>query len=170
RADYRHSFNLEDDLEQLQQSLATLKQSISLDNSDKEEDYHTLKQVEQYLYRQLQKAAMIRNAVLNRKTFEEHNTSTSPHADSELHTEDLPQFITPNPLNWNSLASNFSFESSYFRYALRTAVTAVCGYALAYFLGFKNAYWVLRSEEHTSELQSRFDIVCRLLLEKNNNI
>src|SRR5699024_12753881 len=27
--------------------------------------------------------------------------------------------------------------------------------------------WVVRSEEHTSELQSRFDLVCRLLLEKN---
>src|SRR5699024_8253204 len=27
----------------------------------------------------------------------------------------------------------------------------------------------LRSEEHTSELQSRFDLVCRLLLEKKNN-
>src|SRR5699024_11465624 len=26
-----------------------------------------------------------------------------------------------------------------------------------------------RSEEHTSELQSRFELVCRLLLEKNNN-
>src|SRR5699024_12174882 len=26
-----------------------------------------------------------------------------------------------------------------------------------------------RSEEHTSELQSRFDIVCRLLLEKKQN-
>src|SRR5438067_4785792 len=26
--------------------------------------------------------------------------------------------------------------------------------------------WVGRSEEHTSELQSRFDLVCRLLLEK----
>src|SRR5699024_12193614 len=26
----------------------------------------------------------------------------------------------------------------------------------------------VRSEEHTSELQSRFDLVCRLLLEKNN--
>src|SRR5699024_11930264 len=25
-----------------------------------------------------------------------------------------------------------------------------------------------RSEEHTSELQSRFELVCRLLLEKNN--
>src|SRR5699024_12659444 len=26
-----------------------------------------------------------------------------------------------------------------------------------------------KSEEHTSELQSRFDLVCRLLLEKKNN-
>src|SRR5699024_12739402 len=28
--------------------------------------------------------------------------------------------------------------------------------------------YALRSEEHTSELQSRFDFVCRHLLEKNN--
>src|SRR5699024_12660763 len=27
----------------------------------------------------------------------------------------------------------------------------------------------MRSEEHTSELQSRFDLVCRLLLEKKKN-
>src|SRR5207249_10706705 len=32
---------------------------------------------------------------------------------------------------------------------------------------FKRA---LRSEEHTSELQSRFDLVCRLLLEKKKKI
>src|SRR5207249_10079276 len=29
-------------------------------------------------------------------------------------------------------------------------------------------YYDPRSEEHTSELQSRFDLVCRLLLEKKN--
>src|SRR5699024_12104216 len=29
-------------------------------------------------------------------------------------------------------------------------------------------HFVMRSEEHTSELQSRFDLVCRLLLEKKN--
>src|SRR5699024_11714307 len=29
-----------------------------------------------------------------------------------------------------------------------------------------NIYFCPRSEEHTSELQSRFEIVCRLLLEK----
>src|SRR5699024_8022496 len=42
--------------------------------------------------------------------------------------------------------------------------------------GFPNAFVLLgpglgtghRSEEHTSELQSRFDLVCRLLLEKKN--
>src|SRR5699024_11339579 len=28
--------------------------------------------------------------------------------------------------------------------------------------------YLKRSEEHTSELQSRFDLVCRLLLEKKN--
>src|SRR5699024_11727122 len=28
----------------------------------------------------------------------------------------------------------------------------------------------IRSEEHTSELQSRFDLVCRLLLEKKQNL
>src|SRR5690625_6052849 len=30
-------------------------------------------------------------------------------------------------------------------------------------------FLVMRSEEHTSELQSRGHLVCRLLLEKNNN-
>src|SRR5699024_12548955 len=31
-------------------------------------------------------------------------------------------------------------------------------------------YTAYGSEEHTSELQSRFDIVCRLLLEKKNSV
>src|SRR6266513_639108 len=32
--------------------------------------------------------------------------------------------------------------------------------------GFSASVFAARSEEHTSELQSRFDLVCRLLLEK----
>src|SRR5699024_12654761 len=35
-------------------------------------------------------------------------------------------------------------------------------------LGTAYATEIPRSEEHTSELQSRFDLVCRLLLEKKN--
>src|SRR5437868_15476727 len=34
---------------------------------------------------------------------------------------------------------------------------------------FTHSIRVGRSEEHTSELQSRFDLVCRLLLEKKKN-
>src|SRR5207249_6674152 len=34
------------------------------------------------------------------------------------------------------------------------------------FTRLTNAFLKKRSEEHTSELQSRFDLVCRLLLEK----
>src|SRR5699024_11934193 len=34
---------------------------------------------------------------------------------------------------------------------------------------FRSTYQDDRSEEHTSELQSRFEIVCRLLLEKKKN-
>src|SRR5699024_12526708 len=35
-------------------------------------------------------------------------------------------------------------------------------------LSFKEFELLARSEEHTSELQSRFDLVCRLLLDKKN--
>src|SRR5207248_4897109 len=39
--------------------------------------------------------------------------------------------------------------------------------AIARLHGF--SIWKFRSEEHTSELQSPYDLVCRLLLEKKNN-
>src|SRR5699024_12523418 len=35
--------------------------------------------------------------------------------------------------------------------------------------GANGPSWERRSEEHTSELQSRFDLVCRLLLAKNKD-
>src|SRR5437879_7930430 len=38
-----------------------------------------------------------------------------------------------------------------------------------FFLPFPNGDSILRSEEHTSELQSPMYLVCRLLLEKKNN-
>src|SRR5690606_40634926 len=40
-------------------------------------------------------------------------------------------------------------------------------FARAYSI-LKIAVWAYRSEEHTSELQSRENLVCRLLLEKKN--
>src|SRR5699024_12174512 len=48
----------------------------------------------------------------------------------------------------------------------------VCGCATVQMvphLGDREKLRDCRSEEHTSELQSRFDLVCRLLLEKKKN-
>src|SRR5699024_11797481 len=42
--------------------------------------------------------------------------------------------------------------------------------AYALLLRQYNVIYPVRSEEHTSELQSRFDLVCRLLLEKKKRI
>src|SRR5699024_12813504 len=60
-------------------------------------------------------------------------------------------------------------------------ICSVVGLALAFFcssasslafstrcLAIVRISLLVRSEEHTSELQSRFDLVCRLLLEKKN--
>src|SRR5437868_12263273 len=46
---------------------------------------------------------------------------------------------------------------------LAVAIVAV---AIAYHFSLSTLASEWRSEEHTSELQSRFDLVCRLLLEK----
>src|SRR5690349_23176933 len=61
--------------------------------------------------------------------------------------------------------------------ALAGAITSVLVYAVSNFrrvLGLKDergltSVELLRSEEHTSELQSRRDLVCRLLLEKKKS-
>src|SRR5699024_11706535 len=53
---------------------------------------------------------------------------------------------------------------------ISVATTAgVAPLGMAFTAGVTCLYgFMLRSEEHTSELQSRFDLVCRLLLEKKN--
>src|SRR5438067_2898205 len=47
----------------------------------------------------------------------------------------------------------------------RSSSVRDCGLAAS-----RNGLSVVRSEEHTYELQSRFDLVCRLLLEKKNRL
>src|SRR5699024_11472889 len=54
------------------------------------------------------------------------------------------------------------------RRELMRAIIVTC-YFVSYVAIKTNHVLYRRSEEHTSELQSRFDLVCRLLLEKKNN-
>src|SRR5260370_40780166 len=58
-------------------------------------------------------------------------------------------------------------EQQFFRRAFRVAPTAVERVLLSFFgPGEEGKQYAFRSEEHTSELQSHLNLVCRLLLEK----
>src|SRR5687768_17980589 len=69
---------------------------------------------------------------------------------------------TPNPILGRSRHSaGSSFLASFFRRYLRVEPRILCRDGSC-------AANSMRSEEHTSELQSRLHLVCRLLLEKKN--
>src|SRR5260370_24019034 len=63
----------------------------------------------------------------------------------------------------------FAHPTALFPYS--AGATLPCGAsACALALSFSNqTLWCCRSEEHTSELQSHLNLVCRLLLEKKKN-
>src|SRR4030042_5059752 len=67
--------------------------------------------------------------------------------------------------NWNSNNLN-CLGSTPFRFLLKLAVWTACLNTVVHCWG-SSPY---RSEEHTSELQSRLHLVCRLLLENNTAV
>src|SRR5699024_12394346 len=74
------------------------------------------------------------------------------YADEEI---DIIYLATPN-----------SYHAENMKDILNAGKHVLCEKAIT--MNKKELDEVLRSEEHTSELQSRFDLVCRLLLEKKN--
>src|SRR5690606_41370575 len=101
----------------------------------------------------------------------------------------LPGVPTTPPLPYTTLfRSGLGYEIVWTRQlslALGTEMMAVLGAIAGFFAGLAlgafvldshirratkphQVYAALRSEEHTSELQSRENLVCRLLLEKKN--
>src|SRR5690625_6396900 len=84
------------------------------------------------------------------------STTISPAPRSALETFRVPVFTTSAPPPKVKLPSSCT-----------TALVACC--KSPRLTAWENISW-LRSEEHTSELQSRGHLVCRLLLQKNKHI
>src|SRR5438034_6592816 len=61
---------------------------------------------------------------------------------------------------------NVGYAGDVLSHAVLPALTIVVCSAAGWIVGMRN---VMRSEEHTSELQSHSDLVCRLLLEKKKD-
>src|SRR5699024_12005946 len=71
----------------------------------------------------------------------------------------------------NEFISNFTeFFSSFFSCCNAFTYDKGCNQVAQHRFSLirRTSEFSVRSEEHTSELQSRFDLVCRLLLEKKN--
>src|SRR2546429_4765689 len=88
-------------------------------------------------------------------------------AESDLREMHSPQTAIPDP------PPAFSMSGlGHFSYGLAWVVTAYRGHNLVWHNGGIDGFYALlsmRSEEHTSELQSRLHLVCRLLLEHQNS-
>src|SRR4051812_49888908 len=74
-------------------------------------------------------------------------------------------------LDHSNITQNMHGASRNYRYVwdvstLHSNLEHIIGFCMPIFL----LLCVLRSEEHTSELQSHVNLVCRLLLEKKKNI
>src|SRR5699024_11626697 len=66
-----------------------------------------------------------------------------------------------SPVSGNILYNGEDIQKKGLNYHRRHDISLV-------FQNYNLIDYLTRSEEHTSELQSRIDLVCRLLLEKNN--
>src|SRR5438132_4698071 len=81
---------------------------------------------------------------------------------SSAHPPDLPSFPTRRS---SDLTKRLEFLSTTAAAALLALVTIPSGGTTGWMMAGK-PFSKVRSEEHTSELQSHSDLVCRLLLEK----
>src|SRR5206468_12821588 len=87
--------------------------------------------------------------------FLNHTPTTQIHTLS-LH-DALPILRPPNPIfTWPAAGSTVLNRKPYRAAGSNNSMGLPSG----------SSSWICRSEEHTSELQSRSDLVCRLLLEK----
>src|SRR5699024_12139368 len=93
-----------------------------------------------------------------------HLHSFPTRRSSDLATYKVASFRFTNSITLSNNFDSFPFDSPVTFANLFTASSPT----FLMFLPF--VFWNVRSEEHTSELQSRFDLVCRLLLEKKKII
>src|SRR5437867_6209069 len=90
------------------------------------------------------------------------------------HTEEIAIFLENSPVSPETLERYLAWDRQHYTRNLidKTALyelIAICwevGQASSVHNHRDQNCWMARSEEHTSELQSPYDLVCRLLLEK----
>lgn len=121
---------LSEELKKVENSLLKYRDKINI--SEKRESMLVLRNFYDYQVRQSQKInnidRVLRNLEGKKRIFKD---------------KDVQQFLTQQEYSFKTLRTNFQFNSSIFRHALRLAIVVLVGYLLGSFFSVQNAYWIL---------------------------
>ncbi|WP_026916155.1 FUSC family protein [Christiangramia portivictoriae] len=121
---------LSEELKKVEESLLKYRAAINI--SEKRESMLILRNFYDYQARQAQKISnidrILRNLEGKKRIFKD---------------KDVQQFITQQEYSLKTLRTNFHFNSSIFRHALRLAIVVLAGYLLGSYFSVQNAYWIL---------------------------
>ncbi|WP_298526087.1 FUSC family membrane protein [uncultured Christiangramia sp.] len=121
---------LSEELKKVEKNLLKYRDTINI--SEKRESMLVLRNFYDYQTRQSQKInnidRVLRNLEGKNRIFKD---------------KDVQQFLTQQEYSFKTLRTNFQFNSSIFRHALRLAIVVLVGYLLGSYFSVQNAYWVL---------------------------
>ncbi|TQI70847.1 putative membrane protein (TIGR01666 family) [Gramella sp. Hel_I_59] len=121
---------LSEELKKVENSLLKYRDTINI--SEKRESMLVLRNFYDYQTKQSQKInnidRVLRNLEGKKRIFKD---------------KDVQQFLTQQEYSFKTLRTNFQFNSSIFRHALRLAIVILVGYLLGSYFSVQNAYWIL---------------------------
>ncbi|MFV8282254.1 FUSC family membrane protein [Christiangramia marina] len=121
---------LSEELKKVEKSLLKYRDTINI--SEKRESMLVLRNFYDYQTRQSQKInnidRILRNLEGKKRIFKD---------------KDVQQFLTQQEYSFKTLRTNFQFNSSIFRHALRLSIVVLVGYLLGSYFSVQNAYWIL---------------------------
>ena len=121
---------LSEELKKVEKSLLKYRDTINI--SEKRESMLVLRNFYDYQTRQSQKInnidRVLRNLEGKKRIFKD---------------KDVQQFLTQQEYSFKTLRTNFQFNSSIFRHALRLSIVVLLGYLLGSYFSVQNAYWIL---------------------------
>ena len=125
-----HDEKAEGTLRQLNAYLDAMKARVP-SGQESADEYRQLRRMQRYIEQQLLLVGNMRDVVARRSVR------------LDLATDRIRQFAIHDTIGWDYLRSHLTFQSGFFRYALRMAITAVGAYYLALVLGFEYPSWAL---------------------------
>ncbi|MDT0676915.1 FUSC family protein [Autumnicola musiva] len=118
-------------LTELENSIENFRKSLNV--NERRETMLLLRNLYAYQQEQIHKINSIFSILSNNEDMD----------NSLLKNKEVVKFLSTQNYNPGILISNFNFNSTIFRHALRLAVIVIAGFSLGIYFSIENAYWIL---------------------------